>query len=266
MADAAIIDTTVTAAPKDYLLPGTNELLLKAVRAAVDGSGTASAFVPALQLLAPDGTVMWTAITSASVAAAGSADVSWFPGLSGASSTSGVLSRVFDQELTSTTATLDTGANAIPQTANNLLLLIQARTDEATVFGNLNIRFNGDSTNSYNRQTMRARNLTNSSGIANNTTAWTLNAPGTSLAAGYLSMSACFVPSYRDTNQTKRFIFEFGGQTDVNPSANAEAHVNVGTWASGSSPAPAINQVTLLAGATFTNNLVSGTRLQIYTL
>ena len=83
MADVSIVNSTVTSAPTDYQVPGTQELLLKAVRASIDGSGAGSAFLPALQLLDPAGHVMWTAVdTSTTIAAGGSADVSWFPDVS----------------------------------------------------------------------------------------------------------------------------------------------------------------------------------------
>lgn len=80
MPDAPIVDTSVEAAPKDYGFSGQTNLLLKSVRASIDGNGAATAFVPALQLLAPDGTVMWSGVSETEVAAGGSADVSWFPG------------------------------------------------------------------------------------------------------------------------------------------------------------------------------------------
>lgn len=79
MPDIAIVNTTVTSEPKDYTLTGTQELLLKSVRAVIDGSAAGSSFYPTLQLLAPDGTVMWQGIPFTTVAAGGSADVSWFP-------------------------------------------------------------------------------------------------------------------------------------------------------------------------------------------
>lgn len=81
MADVAIVNHAVTAAPKDYTLSGGQELFLKAVTASIDGSGSAVAWSPCLQVLAPDGTVMVSAVTSATVAAGASADVSWFPGI-----------------------------------------------------------------------------------------------------------------------------------------------------------------------------------------
>jgi hypothetical protein len=86
MADASIVSTANVAAPEGYTLQGTNELLLKAVRATIDGSGTATAYLPALQLLDPNGNVMWTAVGS-TVAAGASADVSWFPDVGGGGST-----------------------------------------------------------------------------------------------------------------------------------------------------------------------------------
>ena len=84
MADAAYVDRSIVAAPKNYTLASSQELSLKAVRAVFDGSGAGTSWFPALQLVAPDGTVMWTALDrSTAIAAGGSADASWFPGLGG---------------------------------------------------------------------------------------------------------------------------------------------------------------------------------------
>jgi hypothetical protein len=86
--DVPIVNRPSLAAPKDYLIPGTQEIILRSVGAAFDGSGSASSFLPALQLLAPDGTVMFTAVDpNNSVAAGASADVSWFPGVTPTPST-----------------------------------------------------------------------------------------------------------------------------------------------------------------------------------
>lgn len=86
MPDAAIVVPDTTAAPKDYTLTGAQEIVLKSVRAVVDGSGAGSTYLPALQLLDPNGNVMWEGTTLTTVAAAGSADVSWFPRVGGSSS------------------------------------------------------------------------------------------------------------------------------------------------------------------------------------
>ena len=79
MADVAIVNRATVTAPKDYTLASNEELVLKAVRALVDGTGAGGSFIPVLQLVAPDGTVMWQGFPGVTVAAGGSVDVSWFP-------------------------------------------------------------------------------------------------------------------------------------------------------------------------------------------
>jgi hypothetical protein len=81
MPDGAIVIPDTAAAPKDYTLSGAQEIALKSVRALIDGTGAGSAFLPTLQLLDPNGHVMWEGAAQSTVAAGGSADVSWFPGL-----------------------------------------------------------------------------------------------------------------------------------------------------------------------------------------
>ena len=81
MPDVSLVARNIAAAPKDYLVPGAQEFILKAVTANVDGSGAAGTFLPALQMINPAGDVMWTAVArSLPVAAGASANVSWFPG------------------------------------------------------------------------------------------------------------------------------------------------------------------------------------------
>lgn len=80
MADRAIVDRAVAAAPKDYVVAANVSLRLKAVGATLNGVGAGGPFLPAVQLVAPDGTVMWTAVPAAPIAAGGTAVVSWFPG------------------------------------------------------------------------------------------------------------------------------------------------------------------------------------------
>lgn len=79
MPDDALVNRNSKAAPKDYVVPGAQEFVLKAAAAAMDGSASTGAWQPALQLISPAGDVMWTACLP-TVAAAGSANVSWFPG------------------------------------------------------------------------------------------------------------------------------------------------------------------------------------------
>jgi hypothetical protein len=95
MPDGAIVIPDTAAAPKDYTLSGAQEIALKSVRALIDGTGAGSAFLPTLQLLDPNGHVMWEGAAQSTVAAGGSADVSWFPvgaQLGGATGTGAVIS------------------------------------------------------------------------------------------------------------------------------------------------------------------------------
>lgn len=85
MPDVPIVNRATTTAPKNYTLPQSQEILLKAVSADIDGTGAAGTFLPALQMVSNNGDVMWTAIDSSqTIAAGGSASVTWFPGVKGA--------------------------------------------------------------------------------------------------------------------------------------------------------------------------------------
>ena len=89
MADASILDPTVAAAPKQYLISGSQELLIKSITASFDGSAAAVPWVPAVQLLDSANEVIGTYPLDAPVAAGGTADVSFFPGVKVASSSGG---------------------------------------------------------------------------------------------------------------------------------------------------------------------------------
>lgn len=81
MSDVSVVAPQIASAPQDYVVPGAQEILLKAVACKINGSSANSAFLPALQMLDPAGHVMWTSVNAAQpVAAGGSAVVSWFPG------------------------------------------------------------------------------------------------------------------------------------------------------------------------------------------
>lgn len=79
MADVSIVAAATANVPRDYLIPGAQEILPKSVSAQMDGSAAASAWFPCLQVLDPSGRVMFSAVSSTAMAAGASADVSWFP-------------------------------------------------------------------------------------------------------------------------------------------------------------------------------------------
>lgn len=96
MADASILDPTVAAAPKQYLISGSQELLIKSITASFDGTAAAVPWVPAIQLLDSANEIIGTYPLDASVAAGGTADVSFFPGVkvSGSSGGGGITNAV----------------------------------------------------------------------------------------------------------------------------------------------------------------------------
>ena len=85
MADVALLAQQVQTAPNGYQVPGAQEIILKCVSAAYDGTNAVGSFQPALQIIAPNGKVMGTFPVGITLAAGASADVSWFPfgGVSG---------------------------------------------------------------------------------------------------------------------------------------------------------------------------------------
>lgn len=87
MADVSILDKSVAAAPKAYTIAGALEIVLKSVTASFDGTSSATAYVPAVQIVDPSGFIVGTYTLGQSLPAGAAADVSWFPGIGGAAST-----------------------------------------------------------------------------------------------------------------------------------------------------------------------------------
>lgn len=76
-----ILRLAVSDAPADYPVASNVELILKQVNAAIDGSGAASAYLPAVVLLSDSGHVIGRYVNRGEPIAAGaSAEVTWFPG------------------------------------------------------------------------------------------------------------------------------------------------------------------------------------------
>jgi hypothetical protein len=79
MADVALLDSEVAATPTGYTVPGAQEIIIKSITASYDGTSAVGPFVPTLQIIAPNGAVLASCPVGVTVAAGGSADVSWFP-------------------------------------------------------------------------------------------------------------------------------------------------------------------------------------------
>jgi hypothetical protein len=82
VADAQISNPAVADGASDYQVKPAVEILLKAVSADFDDNGAASSWLPAVLLTSDSGHIIARALDpSVSVAAGGSAEVSWFPGV-----------------------------------------------------------------------------------------------------------------------------------------------------------------------------------------
>ena len=79
MAKSVPIAALATAnAPEDYTIPDSLEIVPLAVRASFDGTGASGAFYPTLEFVAPGGVVIAECPCFTTIAAGGSADVTWF--------------------------------------------------------------------------------------------------------------------------------------------------------------------------------------------
>ena len=179
MASEPVRSTAVVAAPKDYSIPVTQQIRLLSVRASFDGSGSGSSWIPALQILDNNGNVLVTASDPlVNVAATGSADVSWFPGVKTASGTGGGLAL-----LSRTVLAVDTPSitiSGIPATHTHIELYSLTRTDRAAGSDLIALQFNGDTGNNYDWEQL----------FGNNGVADAFNAPAGGHIAGPISQIA----------------------------------------------------------------------------
>jgi hypothetical protein len=89
MADVQISVPQVAAAPSTYEVAASAEFILKCVNADFDGSGSAGSWLPCVTIKSDSGHVVARAVDpGVSVAAGGSAEVSWFPGVKHAAAAS----------------------------------------------------------------------------------------------------------------------------------------------------------------------------------
>lgn len=149
MSDIAIRASATAAAPRDYTIPGAQEILPKAVTASFDGTGAASQWFPCLQVLDPGGNVMFSAIETSALSPGASADVSWFPGLgaggSGASA-SGAWTQVFhfDVPALSSPTSIDTTGSTFSTNNNQIFGIFNGASQHGSSPDELTVQFNGD--------------------------------------------------------------------------------------------------------------------------
>jgi hypothetical protein len=82
VASVPIRSTAVTAAPKDYAIPPSQEIILLSVTAEFIDNGAAGDWLPAVVILDNNGNALCRAVDQGvKVTAGGDAEVSWFPGV-----------------------------------------------------------------------------------------------------------------------------------------------------------------------------------------
>lgn len=100
MPDDVITRAGPVAVPLSYQVPTGTEIIPRALSASFDGSQAAGAYVPALEVIAPNGAVTAYCARQGSIAAGASVLVSWFPGVaeadqpSAATPSSGTISSI----------------------------------------------------------------------------------------------------------------------------------------------------------------------------
>ena len=77
-ADFVIADLSTSSVTKDYTLPDSVEIVLKAVTASFDGSGASGQYVGMVDIISPAGLVVARCPCTTTLAAGASADISWF--------------------------------------------------------------------------------------------------------------------------------------------------------------------------------------------
>ena len=154
MADIAIRASAVANAPRDYTIPGAQEILPKAVTATYDATGAAAQYFPCFQVLDPGGNVMFSAVGQTALSPGGTADVSWFPGLgagAGAAGASGAWTQVFHFDVPALGAptTIDTGAGLFNSSLNQIFGIFNGASTKGTSPDELLFTVNADALGHY---------------------------------------------------------------------------------------------------------------------
>jgi hypothetical protein len=83
--DVQVLAPGTSAAPLTYTVPGSQEILIKALSASFDGTAAAGSFIPAVRIIAPGGKPAGVFIANGTVSAGDSVYASWAPFLASAS-------------------------------------------------------------------------------------------------------------------------------------------------------------------------------------
>jgi hypothetical protein len=101
-------------APLKYTVPGTQRMIPRAFQALFDGSGASGDFVPAVVIRSQAGHVIARAILDSTITAGDGAEVSWFPGVKHAGTTTATTTPVAFVQYQDTAGVLPVGTTHPP--------------------------------------------------------------------------------------------------------------------------------------------------------
>jgi hypothetical protein len=166
---------------------------------------------------------------------------------------------LFDQTLSGTALTIDSGASSIPASRSALLIVALLRSDEATNFSNGTMTFNNDATANYDQVNDQTVNATVTGATTLGLNGIPITCAGTTEVAAVFTSIHIFVPAYAQTTARKACNIAMG-HTDSGGVANSFTRTLSGVWRSTS----AITRVAFTAGGV--NHYIAGSRVTIYGL
>jgi len=163
--------------------------------------------------------------------------------------------KVFDSTLAVDTASLTTGAGAIPTTYDLLTIYVISRTTEVVDLSTVSCIFNNDSSAIYDLQRVRGNNVTANAGQGLAATSLTYLTAGASQQAGAVGVLTFIIPRYAQT------IFHKAG-SDLNAISDDTAANNyIEAHSFRYRSTTAISQFTITAGS---GSLLAGTSMLVY--
>ncbi len=164
---------------------------------------------------------------------------------------------LFDSTLGGDAASIDTGAGGIAQTAASLLVMILARTSEATTISTVNVTVNNDTGSNYEREQLTVTNATVAGGNALAAANWSLGVDGDSQEAGAVTLLSILIHGYTQTTFHKSGLALHNVPDDT--AANNRIQFDGLRWKS----TAAISRMKVAAGS---GNLRAGSRMTVYGL
>lgn len=261
MPDDVLIRDGPVAVPLSYTVPQSGEMLPLMVRATVDGTAAAGPFYATVQVVAPSGRVMGSAISS-SIAAGASADVTWFPNpiaAAAAASSGHGLTVLYDSGSIQAAASIDTGAGGIAGGHGDLIVLMLLRSAANALTDTALIRFNNDSAANYDsiRVQGTAATTTTATGLGATSLLETIHGNSGTTTVNYATALRIDIPSYDATTFFKVATLQ-AATIDAAASANDFVTVRGSGWRS----LPAITRMAVTTNSG--SNLMSGCRMVVY--